>query len=254
MNLKSLISSRELKHSIWIVVILTLIFGFNDGSDVFILSSWLGNIFSVFLLVVITILAHMIGAKFADNKLDQEVELRVAGVEEMNLNLFNVRVEQKFNWNIFGFRIRFIPLGALVGFMFMIMSYGTFFFTAVSTIIVKKVHRVRKGFELEEHKEALIYVWALVANLVLIVIFNSFNIQSGVMINSYFILWNLLPIHGLLGSKIFFNNKSLYVFFSVFTLLFLLFFSKIDLILLVILSCLIAFLLMMFWIFKKEYS
>lgn len=253
MNMKSLISSRELKHSIWIVIILTLIFGFNDGKDIFVWSSWFSNLFSVFVLVVITILAHMIGAKLAAIKLDQEAELEVLGMKSLNLNIFAARIEEKFDWNIFGYRVRFIPIGAILGFLFMIMSYGTFYFTAISTIILKKSPRLRKGFNLWENKEALIYVWALVANLILLVIFNSLNIEFGVIINSYFILWNLLPIPGFLGSKIFFNNKMLYVFFLIFSLFFLVFFTSMDLILLILLAGLIGFLIMMFWVFKKEY-
>ena len=252
MNLKLLISSKELKHSIWIIVILTLIFGFNDGRDNFVLSSWLYNLFSIFLLVVITILAHMIGAKLAASKLGQEAELEVVGIKSTKFNFLWWRVEEKFEWNVFGFKIKAIPFSSIIGLLFMLMSYGTFYFTAVSTIIVKRSYRLGRGFELGENKEALIYFWALVANLVLIVIFNSLNIGMGVVIGSYFVLWNLLPIHGLLGSKIFFNNKTLYVFFLIFTLLFLLFFTKINFILLLILAVVVAFLVMVFWIFKME--
>ena len=253
MNLKSLISSREIKHSIWIVLILTLIFGFNDGKDVFVLGSWLGNLFSVFILVVITILAHMIGAKLAANRLGQEAEVEVVSMRGLKFNVLGARVDEKFDWNIFGFKVKYIPFSTILGFLIMIMSYGTFYFSAVSTIVVKKIPRLSKGFELGENREALIYFWALVANLVLIVIFNSLGIKFGVVIGSYFVLWNLLPIHGLLGSKMFFNNNTLYVFFLVFTLLFLLLFAKINLILLIILAIVVAFLIMMFWIFKMEY-
>ena len=48
MNLKSSVLSRELKSSLWIIFVLTLIFGFNDGRDSFVFSSWIG------LLVLIT--------------------------------------------------------------------------------------------------------------------------------------------------------------------------------------------------------
>ena len=253
MNLKSLISLKEWKHSIWVIIILTLIFGFNDGRDTFVWGPWLYNLFSVFILVIITILAHMIGAKLAASKLEQEVELEVFGMRCLNLNVLFLRVEKKFDWNIFGFRVRFIPMGAILGFLFMIMSYGTFYFTAVSTLVVKKIHTLKKGFELDESAEAFIYFWALVSNLILMVIFSSLNIEFGVVIGSYFVLWNLLPIPGLLGSKIFFNNKLLYIFFLIFSLLFIFFLGRIDLLLLLILAIVIAFFVMMFWIFKKEY-
>ena len=254
MNLKSLISSRELKHSLWIIVILTLIFGFNDGRSTFEWGPWINNLFSVFVLVIITILAHMIGAKLSAGRLGQEAELEMVSIKGLRFNVLGTRIEERFNWNIFGFKLKSIPLGAVVGLLFMLMSYGTFYLTAISTIIVRKMPRFGKGYTLDENKEALIYFWALVANLALIIIFNSLNIEKGVVIGSYFILWNLLPIHGLLGSKIFFNNKTLYVFFLIFILLFLLFFTKMDLILLVILAAVIAFLIMVFWILKKEYK
>lgn len=253
MNQKLLISSRELKHSIWVVVLLTLIFGFNDGRAIFDWGPWLSNLFSILVLVVITILAHIIGAKLAAKKLGQEAELAVVSVKELKFNVLGARVDQRFDWNIFGFKLKSIPFSTLLGLLFMLMSYGTFYFTAISTIVVKKLPRLNKGFVLAENKEALIYFWALVANLILIVIFSSLNFSTGVMIGSYFVLWNLLPIHGLLGSKIFFNNKTLYIFFLVFTLLFLLLFTRMDFILLVILAAVIAFLVMIFWIFNREY-
>lgn len=254
MNLKSLISSRELKHSIWIIVILTLIFGFNDKSKVFVFSHWLYNLFSVFILVVITTLAHIIGAKLSANTLSQEAELNIVKVKGLKFNIFNLRIEEKFDWNIFGFKIKYIPFGIIIGLFFMLLSYGTFYFTAISTIIVKRIPRMGKGFYLTENKEALIYFWALVANLILIIIFGWLNIKTGVLINAYFVFWNLLPIHGLLGSKIFFNNKTLYIFFLIFSLLFLLFVGKISLILLLIFGVIIAFFVMLFWFFKMEYK
>ena len=254
MNLKSLISSRELKHSIWIIIILTLIFGFNDKRDVFVLSYWLYNLFSVFILVVITILAHMIGAKLAANALNQEAELNVVSLKGLKFNILGARVDEKFNWNIFGFKIKSVPFSAIIALFLMIMSYGSFYFTAVSTIVVNKIHRLKRGFELTENKEALIYFYSLVANLILIVIFSWLKIDFGVLINTYFVFWNLLPIHGLLGSKIFFNNKTLYIFFLVFALIFLLFIGKINLILLLIFGIIIAFFVMLFWVFKMEYK
>lgn len=254
MNMKSLISSKELKHSIWIVIILTLIFGFNDRSSVFIWSYWLRNLSSVFILVIITVLAHMIGAKLVARRLDQEAELEVVSVKGLKFNVFSSRIDQKFDWNIFGFKIKSIPFTTLLAFLFMVMSYGTFYFTAVSTVIVKKIPRLGKGFIMHENKEALIYVGALVANLILVVVFSSLGITFGVVINSYFILWNLLPFHGLLGSKIFFHNKNLYVFFLIFSLIFLLLFTKINFILLLMLAGIVAFLIMLFWFFKMEYK
>ena len=199
-------------------------------------------------------LAHMVGAKLAANSLSQDAELSIVSMKGLKINVLGARIEEKFDWNIFGFKVKYIPFSTIVGLFFMLLSYGTFYFTAVSTIIVKRIPRFGKGFYLDENKEALIYFWALVANLILMVIFMWLNINEGVLINAYFVFWNLLPIHGLLGSKILFNNKTLYIFFLVFALIFLLFIGKISLILLLIFGIIIAFFVMMLWFFKFEYK
>lgn len=253
MNLKSLISSKELKHSVWAVVLLTLIFGFNDGSENFILSTWIYNLFSVFFLVAITVLVNIIGAKIAASRLDQNAELRIVGAKGLRFNILGFNIEENVDWNVFGFRIKYIPFGAFIGLLTMLISFGLFYFTAVFTIVINKAPRLGKGYYLDESKEALIYFWALASNIVLILIFNSLNIPFGVTIGTYFVVWNLLPIPGLLGSKIFFNNKTLYLFFLAFTMLFLLFATKINFIILILSSAIIAFFIMLWWFFKKEY-
>jgi len=234
MNLKSLTLSKELKHSLIAVFILSLVFGFNDGRDIFVFGLWLNNFVYVFILVTITVLVHIIVAKLVANKLGQD-----AGISLLSSK--NKR---------FG-EIPFSPILALV---LMLISRGMLYFTAVSTIIVKKSPRLSKGFYLNESKEALIYFWALVSNIILIIIFNFLDIKTGVLINSYFLFWNLLPIPGFIGSKIFFHNKTLYILFLIFALLFLLLFNKVNLILLIIMLIAAAFLVMILWILKKEYK
>lgn len=252
MNLKSLISSKELNHSLWAVIILTLVFGFNDGNETFIFNQWIYNILLVFMLVAITVLANIVGAKFAAKYFGEEVELRILGVKEINFNVLYAHVEEKFNWNILGYKIKYIPFSSILALFLMILSRGTIYFTSIFTIILKKSSNFGKS--LNESKEALIYFWALISNMILIVAFDFLDIKLGVLINTYFIFWNLWPIPGFLGSKIFFNNKILYVFFFIFSIIFLILAGNINIILLLIFASLMGFLTMMLWIFKKEYK
>ena len=252
MNLKSLMSSKELNHSLWAVVILTLVFGFNDGNEFFIFSDWIYHLLLVFILVAITVLATIIGAKTAARYLGEDAELRILGVKGINFNIFSAHVEGKFNWNILGFKIKYIPLSPILAFILMLISRGTIFFTSIFTIVIKKSSNFGKS--MNENREALIYFWALIANMILIVVFDFLGIGFGVLINTYFIFWNLWPIPGFLGSKIFFNNKMLYVFFFIFSIIFLIFVGNINIILLLVFASLIAFLTMILWIFKKEYK
>jgi len=234
MNLKSLALSKELRHSLVIILILSFVFGFNDKRETFAFSLWLSNFVHVFVLVAVTVLVHVIAAKLAANKLGQDAEISLLS----------------FKTKRFGS----VPFSPILSMVLMLISRGMLYFTAVSTIIVKKIPRLSKGFYLDESKEALIYLWALASNIILMAIFNYMDVKAGVLISSYFIFWNLLPIPGIIGSKIFFHNKTLYVSFLVFALLFLLLFNKVNIILLVVLLVIVAFSVMILWRFKKEYK
>src|SRR3989344_6056670 len=234
MNLKSLALSKELRHSLVIILILSFVFGFNDKRETFAFSLWLSNFVHVFVLVAVTVFVHVVAAKLAANKLGQDAEISLLS----------------FKTKRFGS----VPFSTILSMVLMLISRGMLYFTAVSTIIVKKSPRLSKGFYLNESKEALIYFWALVSNIILIIIFNFLDIKTGVLINSYFLFWNLLPIPGFIGSKIFFHNKTLYILFLIFALLFLLLFNKVNLILLIIMLIAAAFLVMILWILKKEYK
>jgi len=246
--------SKELRHSLWVIIILSIIFGFNDGNEFFVWSLWLSNLFRVLVLVGITVFVHIISAKLAASRFDQKAELRLWGIDKIKFR-FLVKVNTKIKWDILGFKIRSLPVGVFIGFLLTLMSYGTFYFTALSTIILNKVQRIGSDFlYLREKNEALIYFWSLVGNLVLISIFSLFGVGEGVRIGSYFVLWNLLPISNLLGAKIFFNNKILYVFFLGFTLFFLLLLGIFNLAWLIVISLFFAFLLTLWYFFKIEYK
>ena len=239
MNLKSLILSKELKNSLFVIFLLTLIFGFNDKQNIFVLNSWLRNLLLVFALVGITVLVHLFSAKISANFLGQEAELKV----------LSAKVPKFISKKSVSF-----PLASIFGFLLTLISLGNLYFTAIFTIAVKKIPRLGKGFELYEKKESLIYFWALMGNLILIIIFNLIHFKMGVLINTWFLIWNLLPIPGLVGSRLFFNNKELYIFFVVLFVLIVFFIGKINLILLLILSIIIAFFVMLFWFFKIQYK
>jgi len=236
--LKLSISLNELKHSIWIIFILTLVFGFNDGMETFVLSSWIYNLFTIFILVSISIFANIISAKITAMHFGEEAQLRILGINK--------------GFNLLGYKIKSIPLAPIIALILIIASRGVIYFTSIFTIEVSKKSSFGKA--LHESKEALIYFWALIANLSLIIIFYYLNIESGVMINTWILIWNILPIPGFIGSRIFFNNKTLYAFFLVFAVLLMIFLGKMNTILLLVLSLLIGFLVMVWWLFKKEYK
>src|SRR3989344_2579873 len=249
-------SSKELRHSLFAVVFLAIIFGFNDPSDVFTLSSWLGNLLIILVLAAITLFIHIISSKLAASHFDQKAELRIWGMEKIKFNILGmIKVNSKIDWNILGFKVKFIPFGILIGLLLTLMSMGTFYFTSLTTIVLNKTQRIGDEYlYLREKNEALIYVSSLAGNLALIAIFSLLEIHQGVVIGSYFVLWSLLPVSDLLGAKIFFNNRILYVFFLVFILLFLLLLGIINLAWLVVICLVFAFLITLWYFLKIEYK
>jgi len=246
--------SEELRDSIWVIVILAIIFGFNDSSEVFTWGAWLSNLLRVLVLCAITIFVHVVCAKLAANHFDQKAELRIWGINRLKFRFLGTRVNMEVKWNILGFKINYLPFGAMIGFLLTLMSMGTFYFTAISTIVIDKINRIGGEFYLREKNEALIYFWSLVGNLGLVALFGLLGITQGVAIGSYFVLWNLLPISDLLGAKIFFNNRILYVFFLVFSLLFLLLFGLVNIFWTIIICLFFAFMLALWYFFKIEYK
>ena len=61
MKKKSLGLSREVKHFIIALFVLTIVFAFNDKEPTFIASKWIGNFIYVFFLVFITLLINLMG-------------------------------------------------------------------------------------------------------------------------------------------------------------------------------------------------
>ena len=159
MNRKSSISSRELKHSLWIIILLTLVFGFDDGNDTFILSQWSYNLLNVFILVSASIFANAIGAKICAMHLGTEAEL---GVLSINKSI-----------NILGFKAKSIPLASIFSLFLMLISKGAIYFTSIFTITTKEISF---GRTMDESKEAFIYFWALASNVILVIIFEHFSI------------------------------------------------------------------------------
>lgn len=220
MNKKSLISlsNTESKHLAVTVLVLTLIFSFNDKRAIFEYLPWFSNFLQIFVFVTITILTHELAHKLAARYCNVESEHRVWFIHKYWFS----KVASIERINFFGKQINSFPLGIFIAIFLMLISYGKLYFTAISTFIIneaagRKAGRWRQS--VTEYQIAMIAIAGIFANLILLFIFNILGIQEGVLINSWFILFNLLPISTLTGAKIFYTSVPIYTFITLFSIL-----------------------------------
>jgi hypothetical protein len=235
-------SSKETKTLFIAVIVLTLIFAFNDNKPSFILSNWLLNLFLVFFLVIVTLLVHIAGTKLAANYFDQEAEFKFWHIKQF---YFTAKRHLPMPF----------PVGIIIGLFFTLISSGTAFFTAITTFEISNQKRIGRAFpNVSEQQIAFICFWGIFANLVLLMFFKFINIQQGVLINSWFIIWNLLPVTDLMGSQMFFSHRILYLFFLFFIIIFLLLISFISLPFTLVISILISIILIIIFFYFREYK
>ncbi|MFH1210011.1 MAG: hypothetical protein V1663_04450 [archaeon] len=233
--------SKEVKTLLLAVIVLTLIFAFNDNKPSFILSNWLSNLFLVLFLVIITLLFHIAGVKLAANYFDQEARFKFWHIKQF---YFTEKRHLPLPF----------PIGIIIALFFTLISNGTSFFTAITTFEISNKKRIGRSFpNISEKEIAFICFWGIFANLVLLMFFKFINIPQGVLINSWFIIWNLLPITDLMGSQMFFSYRILYLFFLFFIIIFLLLISFISLPFTLVISILISIVLIIIYFYFREY-
>lgn len=192
-------SYRECKSIFIIILILTFIFGFNDGKPVFVLKDWLLNLIYVFVLVCLTVLVNTFGYKLISKHLGTKIEIKV-----WNLDKFQEKI--RFS------KVPSYLISPILPVLITLFSYGKLFFTPVSTFEIKNLDVYGKKFQkLTYFNIGLIVIWGLFFNLILMIIFKALSLEKGILISSWFIIWNFLPISNLPGAKIFIGSRVLYI-------------------------------------------
>jgi len=197
-------SYQETKHILIVIMLLTVVFSFNDKSVVFNPDRYVTNFIYVLVLVTFSMFVHLVTLKFASAHFGVSPEFRLWSLEEIS----NIR---PIKWKSEGFR--FTYSGILVALLITLISNGKAFFTAVSTFSIDKTKALGKIFSnITEYEISIIASLVIFAHVLLVILFKSINVDLGVTINTWMVLWNLIPLSSFLGSKIFFGSRTLYVF------------------------------------------
>ena len=79
---KRLLGSLEVKAIISVIVLLAIIFGFNDGSNEFIFSDWIGNLILIIFVVALVVLVNVLGSKLAAKYYGTEIKINCVFIFE----------------------------------------------------------------------------------------------------------------------------------------------------------------------------
>jgi Zn-dependent protease len=193
-------NKKEFRNLIIAIIILTIVFAFDDKSSAFVLSNWLTNFIRILVVVFITLTISRSAQKLVATRYGVETEYQI--------------------WSLPKFKhIKFLPIGPILAILITILSNGKFYFAAIDqfNLIEKKGRRLGTNYpHTTEFESAKIAVVGPLANMVFALILSLIN-GSGIFSQLIFVNWvyaiySMLPIPNLDGSKIFFGSWRLYIF------------------------------------------
>lgn len=188
------------------ILLLGIIFGFNDGETVFNLTHFFLNFVQMTIMAGIGVLVHEIAHKLAARRKNLEITYHF-----WTLDRISPAMKIKNG----------IPIGPIIALLVTFFSNGLFYFTALgeNNISVDPKKRIgRKWTEVLDYEQALILLSGPVANILLVILLNvisrftSYDLTTFMMINLFMAFWAMLPLPGLDGGKIFFGSRNVYFF------------------------------------------
>lgn len=212
MKMVSLKFSKETKSLIYVIFILGLVFGFNDGLGSFVFSIWFNNFILNLMLISIVVLTFFVSIKLISNFFNYESKFCVWKLKQYSYSKkahFPIKYINNFH------------LGTFIALVVTLISNGILYFTAIFIVKFKEKKKIGKErIYLKGFTKAAILSIAILIMLILNLLFKVGGIERGFLIGFWFIIWNLMPVGSLIGSKIFFGSRVLYFGLLIFVLLF----------------------------------
>lgn len=202
-----MLNKKEIGSIIIITIILAFALSLVKSMEIF-----LYTLLSVFLILIINIIAKKIASYYLESKID-------IGLWEIKQYWF------KKHWH---FKKAF-PAGAFFPIILTVLSMGIFTWLACLTFEVKpKAYRVAKKHELYSFSEmtewhiGLIAAAGIFTTLIFAIIGYFIGLPSAmnfVKLSIFYAFFNMLPFSSLDGNKIFFGNIVLWSFLAILTLI-----------------------------------
>ena len=205
---------KEAAHIVIAIILFAFTISFLSGFNAFL---------TALLTAFVVILTNVLGKKLSASYLYAEAESKIWHF-------------QRWGWYERSYFKKPIPVGIIIPFTLSWLSWGFVrCLTLLQTEIKTTIHRAvkKRGFpgrfsELTEFHIGAIPAVGLTANLVLALLLFIFGQQIGLIteiakFNVYYVLWNLLPLGQLDGTKVLFGSRGLWYLLSIISIIFLVF-------------------------------
>lgn len=211
-------TKREKKHILFTIIMLALVFAFNDKRETFELSYWLANLVKVLIIVAVSIILHDLAHKLLAARYGFHAEHRTWGIRG-----FSWKNEPSFPKQVtfLGKKLEIdsLPLGAVLGLLVMVFSNGKLYFAALEKydLIIERISRFGKKFvNVTDYEEAKIAIAGPLVNVSLAIILSFFGntglLADAAFINALIAVFHMLPLPGLDGFKVLMGSIPLYIF------------------------------------------
>lgn len=195
---------KEIGSFIISVIVLSLIFGFDDKQSVFNLNHWLINLVRIAILVIISLLVHELAHKLLARYHGCKAESRVWGIQQIGFKKTA--------------KIMKLPLGILLPLIVMLLSKGQLFFAAINQTSYSTMPEERLGKKyprLMNYEMAKFAAAGPIASILFALLIKSLGISQIsdlITINIALAVSNVLPFPRLDGSECLFGSKTLFIF------------------------------------------
>src|SRR3989344_4361041 len=217
--------SEEIRDSLLVIVLLTIVFGYNDRKEITTIASWTSNLVFTFIVVTISVLFLILGYK----------------------------LEEKFSMR--AFHIPLIKyLGQMLAILITLLSSGLNYFAAISTFSTELVSKRKKFREVTGYEDAMTAIIGMTFSFIALFIFKLANSETGVLVNTWIIIGNLIPFSSLPGSYVLMKSRTSYIFIAVLSLLLLILIGFLPIKIALIVSLLLAVIFALVYFRYVEYE
>ncbi|MDD5253698.1 MAG: hypothetical protein PHG05_01160 [Candidatus Nanoarchaeia archaeon] len=199
------ITKKEVKAILIASFLIALVFGFNDGSDLFEIQHWILNFLFIFLGAVLSTFIYTFVIKLGAIHYGGKATYRMWTIKQIF-----IRQQMRFEPPI--------PIGAIIGFLFTLFSNGKLFLLAIHSpeVVSDKVARTGRLFkniyETEIAKVHALGPLTLLALGLLLNVINPVLFDRLITMNYLLAIYHLIPFSDLNGTHLFMGARLLYVF------------------------------------------
>lgn len=252
---------KESRNLAIAILVLTLVFGFNDKQTAFEMSYWLGNLVRTFLIASIGVLAYYGAQKWMARKLGFDCEFRLWEIRRLGFS-GDPSFPKKLKFLGREFMIEALPLGAILAVILMLLTNGRLYFAAVCSFAMIVSHTQRLGKSRfagpTEMDEAKIAAAGSLALFFLVVLFHALNSREifgqFILIYSVMTVFQLLPFPGLNGFTILIGSPLTYIFVALFAIVGVVLLHFVSAVIALILGLLVAGIIFFLYLWFRVYK